>query len=111
MSSGDILKEMLGKYANDEDIKKEIASMEKVFQFTPTDGVPYYVKISDGEIAFFTGSFEKPTANISGKDETLESLFNGTVDPVMSYMTGKIKISGDLMSATKITGLVKKFRK
>jgi putative sterol carrier protein len=111
MSSGDVLKQMLDKYGNDEDVKKEIATMEKTFQFAPTDGEAYYVKVTKGEVTFNKGTDQAPTATISGKEETLLSLFNGTIDPVMSYMTGKIKISGDLMSATKMTGLVKKLRK
>ncbi|MHB1440975.1 MAG: SCP2 sterol-binding domain-containing protein [Cuniculiplasma sp.] len=111
MSSGEVLKQMLDKYGNNEEIRKDIAAMEKTFQFTPTDGEPYFVKVSQGEVSFHSGLDEKPTATISGKEETLLSLFNGTIDPVMSYMTGKIKISGDLMSATKITGIVKKLRK
>ena len=106
-----LLKQMLDKYGNDEDVKKEIATMEKTFQFAPTDGEAYYVKVTKGEVTFNMGTDSAPTATISGKEETLLSLFNGTIDPVMSYMTGKIKISGDLMSATKMTGLVKKLRK
>ena len=111
MTSGEILKQMLDQYGKDENIKKEIAGMNKSFQFVPSDSDPYYVKIENGEVKFMTGKDEKPTATISATDEILTNLFNGKVDPVMSYMTGKIKISGDLMSATKITGIVKKMRK
>ncbi len=110
MSSKEILEKMIGKYKEDQEVKKEIAGMNKTFQFSPSDGSPYFISISNGKIEIKDGLEPKPTTTITAKEETLTDLFNGKIDPVMSYMTGKLKISGDLMSATKITGLVKKLR-
>ncbi len=111
MVSKDVLNEMLEKYKNDPDVKKEVAGMKNVYQFAPSDGNPYYLSIMDGEIKLVDGNKESPTATVTAKDEVLADLFSGKIDPIMSYMTGKLKISGDLMSATKMTGLVKKLRK
>ncbi len=111
MASGEVLKGMLDEYGNNDGIKKEIAGMNKSFQFVPTDGQEYFVKVENGEVKFSMGKDEKPTATITATDEVLTNLFTGKIDPVMSYMTGKIKISGDLMSTTKITGIVRKMRK
>lgn len=111
MVSKDVLNEMLEKYKNDPDVKKEITGMKNVYQFSPNDANPYYLSITDGAINLLDGNHENPTATVTAKDEVLADLFGGKIDPIMSYMTGKLKISGDLMSATKMTGLVKKLRK
>ncbi len=111
MISKEVMGAMLEKYKNDPDVQKEVLGMSNVFQFIPTDQGEYYISIASGKINLLDGKDEKPTATITAKDEVLADLFAGKIDPVMSYMTGKIKISGDLMSATKITGLVKKLRK
>jgi putative sterol carrier protein len=111
MASEEILKGMLEKHGNDEAVKKEIAGMNKSFQFKPTDGKPYCIRVAEGRASLVQGEVPEANVTISASEETLTGLFTGSIDPVMSYMTGKIKISGDMMSAMKITGLVKNFRK
>ncbi|MHB1493270.1 MAG: SCP2 sterol-binding domain-containing protein [Thermoplasmataceae archaeon] len=111
MASSDILKEMIGLLSENEIVKKEIAGFNKTFQFSTTEGMEYYVSVSEGIIKFADGKAQSPTVTISGKDEVLSDLYQGKADPVMSYMSGKIKVSGDIMSATKIMGLLKKLKK
>ena len=111
MASEDILREMIQKHGNDEAVKKEIAGMNKSFQFKPGNGEPFCISIKDNVVTVVKGEVPEATVTISATEETLTGLFNGGIDPVMAYMTGKIKISGDMMSAMKITGIVKNFRK
>ncbi|MHB8360265.1 MAG: SCP2 sterol-binding domain-containing protein [Thermoplasmataceae archaeon] len=111
MASSDILKEMIGQFSENEAVRKEIAGFNKTFQFSTTEGKDYYVSVTNGEVAFSEGKSTTANVTISGKDEILSDLYQGKADPVMSYMSGKIKVSGDIMSATKIMGLLKKLKK
>ncbi|MGP6219737.1 SCP2 sterol-binding domain-containing protein [Caldiplasma sukawensis] len=110
MSSFDTLNGMIQKYGEKDVVKKEISGMNNVFQFIPEDGEPYFVSISQGKIEMKTGKNEKPTTTIKGTDEVLEQLMTGKLDPVMAFMSRKISVSGDIMSATKITGVMKKLK-
>ncbi len=111
MASSDILKEMIGQFSGNELVKKEIAGFDKTFQFSTTEGKDYFVTVTNGDVKFAEGKAPSASVTITGKDEVLSDLYLGKADPVMSYMSGKIKVSGDIMSATKIMGLLKKLKK
>ena len=46
-----------------------------------------------------------PDATISASEETFEKIRNGEQNPTSAYMTGKLKIKGDMGAAMKLQKL------
>ncbi|MGC8515840.1 MAG: SCP2 sterol-binding domain-containing protein [Thermoplasmata archaeon] len=108
MSSKDILKQIAVKASAKPEILKDIAGNEKQYQINPADSSHYYVSVGKGALQVIDGDSAFPAATISATDALLSDLFQGKVDPVQSFMSGKLKVSGDIFGAQKLTDLMKK---
>ena len=108
MSSKDILKEIAAKASSNPEILKSISGSEKQYQVNPADSTHYYVSVGNSSLKVIDGDSASPAATISATDALLSDLFQGKVDPVQSFMTGKLKVSGDIFGAQKLTDLMKK---
>jgi putative sterol carrier protein len=111
MSSKDLLKELATRVSSNPEILKNISGSEKQYQFNPADSSHYYVSISKESLQVIDGDSKSPSATISATDALLSDLFQGKVDPVQSFMSGKLKVSGDIFGAQKLTDLMKKVGK
>ena len=56
----------------------------------------YWIKIADGGIDLGVGNIEVPDATITQSYETAVALANSELNAVTGYMTGKIKIAGNM---------------
>ncbi len=65
----------------------------------PDEGV---IRIADGEVSTDDGDAD---CTISASIETFQEMFEGELDPTAAYMTGKIKIDGDMSVAMKVAQL------
>ena len=90
--------------------KKAAAGMNAVYQFdiTGDNGGKYYAKIVEGElIASGAGEQENPNITIRMADQHFIDLIEGRLSGQMAYMTGKIKITGDMSLAMKMGAIFK----
>jgi putative sterol carrier protein len=71
---------------------------------TPEGERRYWMRTEDGRIAMGPGDIQTPDATISQDYDTAVGLARGEVNAVSAYMTGKIKISGNLMMLMGLTG-------
>ena len=67
---------------------------------------PMYTVIKDGKLSVHEGTIENPSLDITMSDENLVKLFNNELNPMTAFMTGKIKVKGDLMLAQKLAGFM-----
>lgn len=111
MSSKEVLSVIIDGVNTKPEVSKEIASWDKVIQFKLSDASPYYVQISQGKFALVDGEKTPAAATISAADAVLTEVFTGATDPVKAFLQGKIKISGDIFGAQKLTGIISKARK
>lgn len=61
------------------------------------------IRIADGAVSTEDGDAE---CTISASAETFQELFEGELDPTAAFMTGKIKIDGDMGQAMKLSQLL-----
>ena len=66
---------------------------------------PRSVRIADGKATVTAGTAESPTVAISMTDDDLVSLMSGELDGMTAFMTGRLKVEGDIMFAQKIGSL------
>jgi|ACXJ01.1.fsa_nt_gi Putative sterol carrier protein len=111
MASYEVMSEIIGKASAMDSFKKEIAGFNKTFLFKPSDAKPYHVEINNGTAKLAEGEVASPSATISATDQVLSDIFTGKTDAIKAFMQGQLKVSGDIFSAQKLTGIVSKLRK
>jgi putative sterol carrier protein len=81
-----------------EDLKEELEDIDQfVGQMVVEDkGFKWWVKIGDGAFDYGEGEGEDPSFTMSANWETLGGLMSGEVDGTSAYMSGDLKIEGNL---------------
>ncbi len=84
-----------------EGFSNAISNVKLALQFVVT-GVPaggdyrYYIDIADGSATIAEGDMESPDAKITNDYETAEKISKGELNTQMAFMTGKLKVEGDM---------------
>lgn len=65
---------------------------------------PAYATISDGRCSVDQGQADAPDVTLTIDDEDLIALLKGELDGMSAFMTGKLKVDGDMMRAQQIGG-------
>jgi putative sterol carrier protein len=78
------------------------------FDISGEGGTQATIGIKDGKVNFEDGLNGDPKCVVSASHENLKKLLNGSLNPMMAIMTGKIKISNtaEMMKYAKIFGLM-----
>lgn len=79
--------------------------MREVFQFHFADAGSHYLNIQDGTLDIQEGEHDDPSVTLSTSTETLKGIMNGDINGMTAFMTGKLKATGNVMLATKLTSL------
>jgi putative sterol carrier protein len=80
------------------------AGTDAVIQYDISD--PTYQVLKDGRLTVHDGRAEAPDLAVSISDENLVRLFRGELNPVTAFMTGKLKVQGDMGLAQNLVGFV-----
>jgi putative sterol carrier protein len=83
---------------------EKTAGMHNTYVFD-VDGVGQWtVAVEDGKVSVTEGAGEAD-CTISASEETLVKIANGEANPTTAYMTGKLKVAGDMGAALKLQKL------
>lgn len=94
------LQERLNKEAS------RLGGLEGVFQFVVGPG-KYNVVLGSGRASVSEGEAPSPSCTVTiGESDFLE-LLSGKLNPQMAFMTGKLKVAGDMGTALKLGSLLK----
>jgi len=80
------------------------AGMNNSYVFDVAGVGAWTVRVSDGSVTVVEGA-EDADCTISASEETLTRIVNGEQNPTTAYMTGKLKIAGDMGAALKLQKL------
>ncbi|MDA8054654.1 MAG: SCP2 sterol-binding domain-containing protein [Thermoplasmatales archaeon] len=111
MTSIELLRGVVKSLDGLPDLKKEVVSINKTFQFNVSDGSPFYVSAGEGQVMIEEGTKQPVSATIAASEQVLTDLFTGKLDGVQAFMQGKLKISGDIFSVQKLSSSILKARK
>jgi putative sterol carrier protein len=78
-----------------------IAGMNQTYAFDIEGAGMWTVAIADGSVQVTDGAGEAD-ATFSASEETFARVVAGELNPTTAYMTGKLKIKGDMGAAMKL---------
>jgi putative sterol carrier protein len=80
------------------------AGMSNSYLFDIEGAGQWYVDVADGAVSVTEGGGDADVT-ISASEETFERIVAGEQNPTSAYMTGKLKIKGDMGAAMKLQKL------
>jgi putative sterol carrier protein len=80
------------------------AGMNNSYVFDVEGAGTWTVKVVDGAVEVNEGS-EDADCTISATEETFAKIVSGESNPTSAYMTGKLKVAGDMGAALKLQKL------
>ena len=83
---------------------EKTAGMNNSYLFDIEGAGQWVVAVQDGAVSVTEGTGEADTT-ITTSEETMMAVINGEQNPTTAYMTGKLKIKGDMGAAMKLQKL------
>ena len=81
-----------------------------VFSLSGEGGGDYQVNIADGKVTTekaLASADEKPIAKVSMDADDYKDMMSGKLNPVQAFMSGKVRVEGDLNAVMKLQSLFK----
>ncbi len=96
------------------DFGNAMAGVELGLQFVvsdhPTDGeLPYYLDINEGTAAMGRGELENADVTVTNTYETAVGISKGELNTQMAFMTGKLKVAGNMAKLMMNQGVINEF--
>ena len=82
----------------------KIEGMDNSYVFDIDGSGTWTVRVADGAVAVSEGAGEAD-CTIEASEETFDKIVAGDLNPTTAYMTGKLKIKGDMGAALKLQKL------
>jgi putative sterol carrier protein len=73
---------------------------------TPEGDVHYFVKLEDGKAQVAIGDVDDPDATITQDYDTAKGISTGELSAVAAYMSGKLRVQGNLMKLMTMQGVL-----
>ncbi len=77
-----------------------------LFDLSGDGGGQWNASIADGKLDVEKGSVDNPTATLKMDADDFAAMSNGDLNPMMAFMSGKIKVDGDLNAVMKFQQIV-----
>lgn len=77
------------------------------YRLTGEEAGDYIINIKDGECTTAEGLAESPNMTLSADSQDFKDVLTGKVNGMQYFMLGKLKLSGDLNLAMKLTQIFK----
>ena len=84
--------------------ESKTTGMNNSYLFDIEGAGKWTVRVDDGKVSVTEGG-ENADAVISASEETFEKIASGEQNPTSAYMTGKLKVKGDMGAAMKLQKL------
>jgi putative sterol carrier protein len=75
------------------------------FDLSGDNGGQFYLNIADGQVEAHDGLADNPKMTLKADAEDYYSVATGKTNPMQAFMSGKIKIQGDMSLAMKMQSM------
>ncbi|HYZ79243.1 MAG TPA: SCP2 sterol-binding domain-containing protein [Gaiellaceae bacterium] len=79
--------------------------MNNTYLFDIEGAGRWTVRVDDGKVSVTEGETGDPDCTITSSQENFERIVAGDLNPTSAYMTGKLKVKGDMGAAVKLQKL------
>ena len=76
------------------------------FDLSGDNGGQYWVRLSNGSAESGEGVIENANTIVKAEADDFSAVVNGDMNPMQAFMSGKIKIQGDMGLAMKLQSLI-----
>jgi putative sterol carrier protein len=76
------------------------------FDLSGDNGGQYWVKLTNGAAESGEGLVENANTVVKAEADDFSAVVNGDMNPMQAFMSGKIKIQGDMGLAMKLQSLI-----
>lgn len=94
------INEIFGKIVERFD-REKMSNLDATVQFD-LGAEQHYLAMAGGEISHKTGTAENPDATITMSADDFKALTSGDLNPMTAFMSGKIKVKGDMGIVMKL---------
>lgn len=98
---------------NDAGFTAAMSNVDLSLQFGVTDSpggdLDYYLTIRDGLAVLALGTDDEADASVASDYETATAISKGELNVQMAFMTGKIKVGGNMAKVMMHQGLINEF--
>ena len=77
------------------------------FKFTGEEPGEWYATVKDGKVEVAKGVHASPKMTLTADSADYVKIFTGELDGMQAFMQGKLKLTGDLNLAMKLTQMFK----
>ena len=89
-------------------VNKDVSNVPNVvFEFNIKDVGVFYAKVQDGKLDIQPYNYYDNDVSFTAKFEIYKKIINGELDPIKSFFTGRLKVSGDLGKAALLQSILK----
>ncbi|MGA4838178.1 SCP2 sterol-binding domain-containing protein [Streptomyces sp. G45] len=102
MTVGELFAKLATRFNNE-----AAAGLNRTLQWNITDADPgvWAFEIKDGQGRLIPGGVDEPDTTFVTSSETWMAIAEGRQDAMRAFMTGKLKVKGDMMLAMKVPKL------
>jgi putative sterol carrier protein len=72
------------------------------FDLSGDQAAKWYLKVADGQASAIEGQAENPNVTLLADGRDAVKIFTGKMDPTAAFMSGKLKIKGDMGLAMRM---------
>jgi putative sterol carrier protein len=76
---------------------------------SPAGPIAYYLSVGDGAATLALGTLEDADASVASDYETAAAIAKGELNVQMAFMTGKIKVGGNMAKVMMYQSLINEF--
>ena len=106
MTPESIFKDMQERIAEKPEMVEEVGGIFQ-FEITGDDGGSWLVDLKNAPGSVRSGGSDEADCVITVAADDFIGITSGSLDPMSAFMTGKIKVAGNIMLATKLGSLVR----
>ena len=86
-------------------VAEAAAGVEVVFQYVIAGAGEWHCAITNGSCSVAKGAHDSPTCTLKMAEGDFLKMMNGQLPPMQAYLSGKLKIEGDIMKSQLIERL------
>lgn len=83
---------------------------DRVFQVDLKESGPVQIVLCDGRVSVVAGEADDPAVKLRMSDSHFSSLLKGNLNTTVAFMTGGLKVEGNVGLALKLQEILKKYQ-